>query len=690
MKRLITTLFLAVFCLAANAQHPEFPVYDDFSLPNPGKSTSLKREKLQPTEAFLDQYPEGLLVADNPTLHTIARYFRDTQDGQKEWNSMASLTARVVSAWSIKARGGFGAERYIAALGDLKNVSIVYIFTGEPLVGEFIRANLAKMASLPITFWLHSELRGYDPERPKGALETAAMSIMLSYAIPAVAKDMGEEERKAIEDAWYERGHLTTFNWLDNLRANNWTAVIGAGLLYSSKYFNDTKGRMRGLNALRYYASATIEPDGSYSEGYGYFSYPVDQLFAASLVMTPREIQGTFGRSSLRGSMTWRVYGHLFDVEEDGTPGPMRISYGDNPYGNREMYSADKTSFFLQQIYHDGVAKWFRYKYQSRKSVDCLLLEAKFPAVNIPMYSPVGAHLPLVKAFDNGDNYIRGSWDDEGIVLAMKTGDGGRRVDYSHNRPEFNSLALGAYGEYLIVTPGAASYRSRIHNEYDVCTRSANTVTIDGMNQKHPMWPAYREGRWDNRSVCVRDTATAILTRCEAFPDGGGLLESDASGVYHIQMKEARRRVRFHSTGEGNGFFVVQDRLASADGENHHYDYRLHIFNRDEKTYISGKGAKLKIERPKADLYIFLSSDQELQYKKGNGYMHHPEGRDYTENGPKQGFPGSAIELDWSTDAPQLDVTAVLFPVRSGERAPKVKFGKDEVIVNGKHYSLTE
>lgn len=686
MKKLLASLFLAFFFLTANAQYPEFPVYDDFSLPDPGKPTVLKREQLQPTEDFLDLYPEGIPVADNQTLHIIARFYRDTPDGQKEWNSIASLAARVVSAWSIKAMSGFGAERYISALGNLKGVSMVYIFTGNPLVGEFIRANLAKMASLPMTFWLHSELRGYNPEHPKGALETAALSMMLSYAIPAVGKDMDERERKAIEDAWYERGHCTTYNWLDNLRANNWTAVIGSGLLYSSKYFNDMQARMRALNALKYYASATIETDGSYSEGYGYFSYPVDQLFAASLVMTPREIMGTFGRSSLKGSMVWRIYGHLFEIEEDGTPGPMRISYGDNPYGNREMYGADKTCFFIQQVYHDGIAQWIRYKYHSRKSVDCLLLEAKFPKVNIPAVSPESAPLPLVKSFENGDNYIRSSWDDESIVLAMKTGDGGSRVNYSHNRPELNSIALGAFGEYLIVTCGAASYRSKVHNEYDVCTRSANTLTIDGMNQKSPMWPAYKEGRWDNRALCTRDTCSARLIRCVALPDGGAILESDASGIYHIPMREATRSVRFVPVGDG-GFFIVKDKLVPADSLTHHYDYRYHIYNRDEKTIITGKpGKTLKIEREKAHLYIAVAADNPLKFQKEKGYMHHPEGRDYTEFGPKQGKPGSAIGLDWSTDTRELSVTAVIYPVRPDQKAPKISIEDGKVTVNGKQY----
>lgn len=691
MRRTLSILAALTILISSYAQEkPQFPIYSDFSLPSPGKSTHLSRSELEPTEAFLDQYPDGIPVASNEQLHQLCKYLKDNPDGRKEWNSWANLTARTVSTWSIKSMGGFGASRYIYATSNLRQLSWVYIFTGNQLVGEFIRANLAKMVSLPITFWLHSELRGYDEEHPRGGLETAALNITLAYAIPAVKKDMSEDEYNSIMEAWRERAHIPSLNWLESLRANNWTAQIGCGALYSSQYLGDVMGRMKALNALKYYAEATIETDGSYAEGYGYFSYPVEQLFTSALVMTPREIKSVYGSSNLKGSMAWRIYGHLFNVEEDGTLGPMRISFGDNPYGNREMYGADKTSLFMTLVYRDGVAKWIRSIYGSRNCTDGVLLQSKIPDVNIPVLSPVGAGLPLVKSFENGDNFIRSNWNDEGIVLAMKTGDGGSRVDYSHNRPELNNIAMGAFGEYLIVTPGAASYRSKVHIEYDVCTRSANTITIDGMNQKSPMWPSFKEGRWDNRSVVVRDTSRADLIRSEALPDGGAILVSDAKGIYHIPMEKATRSVRFVPVDDG-GFFIVRDKMATADGSVHHFDYRYHIFNRDEKTIITGNAAKmLKIEREKAHLYIAVASPQELKFKKENGYMHHPEGRDYEEFGPKQGKPGSAIGLDWSTDAAALDVTAVIYPLRPDARAPKIKVNADEVIVNGKHYSLNE
>lgn len=686
-RRFITAFFAIVSSIPILAQHSEFPVYDDFSLPDPGKSTLLRRENLKPTEAFLDQYPDGIPAADNATLHKICQFYRDTPDGQKEWKGIAGLTARVVTEWRLKGSSGFSAERYAIAVPFLKSLALVYIFTGEPLIGEFIRANMAKMASLPITFWLHSELRGYDPEHPRGGLETAAINVALAYALPAVRKDMSEEEYETFVNAWYERGHIPVYNWLDKLRANNWTAVLGCGLLHSAKYFDDSKARIRALNALKYFASATIETDGSYSEGYSYLAYPVEQLFNAALIMSPKEIQATFGKACLSGSMAWRIYGHLFDIEEDGTPGVMRISYGDNPYGNRELFGADKTSYFTQIVYNDGLSKWLRNKYGSRRCMEGLLLEAKFPNINTPMHSPEGANLPLVKAFESGDCFIRSSWEDEGIVLGLKAGDLGSRVMYSHNRPELNSITLGAFGEYIIVNPGSASYRSKIHNEYDIMTRSANTITIDGKSQKAPVGPQVREGRWDNSAMYVKGYPHAIVTRCEQLADGSTVIRSEANDAYHIEMQEASRTVRFYPTSDG-GFFVVQDKMIPADGENHHFDYRLHVFNRDEKTVISGKSDKLKVQRIKADLHIVMSSDQELVFRKEKGYMHHPQGRDYSENGPKQGFLGSSIELDWSTDANELNVTAVLYPVRKGSKTPKIRIQGNTITVNGESYSI--
>ena len=689
MKHILSILFAACMTLSAAAQFPmeKFPNYKDFSIPKPDRSTKTDLDDLKLTDKYLSLYPQGIPVASQEQLHTLYDFYRNDPDGRREWLSMQRTAARMVSNWDIKSTAGFGTSRYIYSLSALTNLSLVYIFTGNELVSLFIRGHLAKMADLPIYFWIHSELRGYDPKKPKGALETAALNKMLGYALAATGKDMTPEEREKIETTWHEFGHKTARNWLDKFQPNNWTAVISCGLLYSSKYFQDEACKQHAIKGLKYYADTTFEEDGSYAEGHGYFGYPVGELCSAALVMTPEEIRETFGSSHLRDSQSWRVYGHIFDIEADGKPGVMRISYGDNAYGERTLYTTDTQSYFAKLVYRDGVAAWLRQKYGSKTCANEILLAAKLGGENVDALSPEEAKLPLARAFDSGDCFIRSNWEDEGIVLGLKAGDAGSRVGYSHTRPELNSITLGAFGEYLIVTSGAASYRSRIYNEYDMTYRAANNISIDGKNQKCPRNPMVKEGRWDNRDVWTKGYPHAKVTRCENLADGGALLSCDASDCYHLDMKEATRTVRFYPEP---GFFIVTDRIAPADGEQHRYEYRLHLFNRDGNTVVSGKPQMLSVHRPKADLFIALDSDARLKFKQEDGYMHHPVGRDYDENGPKQGAPGSALVLNWQSQGRSLAVRAVLFPKQSGAKAPKIKFSGNQVIVDGKKYAIPE
>lgn len=689
-------MIVAAMTLPSVAQQTleQYPKYMDFSIPCPEYSTEITTDNLELTDKYLDCYPEGLFIASNKELHTLYEFYKNDSDGIESWQELQEQAVQVISSWDIRGfvesgaavLSSFGSSRYIYTLSTLKNLSIVYVFTGNKLLSTFIRRHLAKIAGLPYEFWVHAELRGYNPKHPAGALETAGLNKMLCYTIPAVKKDMTDTEFETVETAWRQKGHMTAYNWLEHFSPNNWTAVIGCGLLHSATYFGDDMARKRALAGLKYYVDRTIEPDGSYSEGYGYFAYPIGELFNSALLMTSAEIRELFRDANLRESMIWRIYGHIFDVGEDGTPGYIRISYGDNGYGN-EASGEDKPSLLAKYIYHDGIASWIREKYKSKNTFDGVLFAAKFNNAVVPPVSPSEAGLPNVRAFDSGDLFIRNGWADEAIVLGMKFGDLGSRVEYSHARPELHSIALAAFGEYFIVTPGSASYRSRIYNEYDICTRSSNVIAIDGMNQKSPRNPSFKEGRWDNRPVWVKGYPHANLTELKHLQDGGTIVRSEANDAYHIDMKEASRTIRFVSEG---GFFIINDVMEPDDDEKHIYNYRLHFFNRDEKTVISGNSQMIKVQRPAADLYIAMNSNSKMELDRNDGYMHAPFGRDYDENGPRQGKLGSAIELDWKAKTSRFTVTTVLYPKRSGDKAPAINISEREVTVDGKTFPMPQ
>lgn len=690
MKRILLLAFVLLSVLPAGAQTwknmDKYPNYKDFSIPKPD-GVNIAKSDLKLTDSFLDLYPDGTPTLSREGLGKMYEFYRNDPSGRKEWSSLVNAAFNVVSSWDIrKGASGFGTRRYIYSLSVLKKLSTVYMFTGCEAVSLFIRGHLAKAASLPIDFWVHAELRGLDPRHPKGCLETAQLNEMLGFALAACRKDMTADEISAIETAWREMGHKTAFNWLDKFKSNNWTAVIGCGLLYSSKYFGDEVAQRRALDALKFYADTTIGPDGSYGEGFAYFTYPAGELVKASLVMTPEEIASTFGESNYRGTMVWRLYGMLLDVDESGKPGTMRINYGDNSYGDSSIANGAAT-MFSEIAFRDGTAAWARDRWGRRMSSDEVILRSKFPGGDVTPTSPSEAGLPLLKIFDSGDCFFHSSWDDNAIVLGLKSGDHGGRVGHSHSRPELNSLTLGAFGEYIIVACGSASYRSRLYAEHDLCAPAFNNISIDGMNQLSYRGPSVKEGRWDNSAVWAKGEPVGIVTKSEVGDDGSMEFTSDVTRAYHIPMKEAARTVRYVAEG---GFFIVTDRFVPEDGGTHRYDYRFNIFNRDFKTVVSGKPVSLKIERGAADLYIALDCNSKLTLSKNEGYLHSPKGRDYDEGGPLTGKPGSAIELDWSTTSRDLVISAVLFPRPSGSPAPKIKFSKGKVTVDGKAYEITK
>ena len=682
---------LAAFAgITASAQfhQDEFPHYLDGSIPEPGYDHKLSKKDLQLTDKFLDQYPEGTPVADRAAMQKLYEFYKNDPDGKKEWATLSGKTARIISAWDIR-NGAKGSRRYIYFLSALKDFSVVYMLTGNKMVSDFIRGHLRKIAPMPLDFWVHAELRGLNPKKPKGCLETAQLNEMLGFAIAACGKDMTPEEKQTIIDAWYEKGHKTGLNWLSKYSSSNWTAVIATGSLYSSKFFGDENGKKIAMGGLRYYADNAFMPDGSYCEGAGYFDYPVGVLTNALLIMSKEEIEEVFGDCYLKNSMSWVAYGCLFNTDAEGNQQVWRISYGDNGFGAKSFKGMHKPSLFTKMVYNDPVSQWLREKFGSRNSSTEVLLSAKFPGRGDESLSPEEAKFPHAKAFQSGDTFIRSSWEDNATVFALKAGDCGESVKQKgHCRPELNSIALGAFGEYIIVTPGSASYRHQIHWEYDEATKSANTITIDGMNQKINKPATKKAGKWDNSSFWVQGTGShADVTKCENYPDGGALIRSEAQSAYHIEMKEASRTVRYIPEG---GFFIMSDKMTPADNESHRYDYRLHIFNRDGATVVSGKPALIKVQRGNADLYVAMNSNAKLSFAKEDGYLHAPGGRDAEGDGGNQGTLGSAIGLDWSVNTKAWDVVSVIYPKKTGSPAPKIKFAGGKVTVDGKTYDIPE
>lgn len=661
----VVCLFLLLFpALFVSSQNSKFPVFFDQRLPRPEGIPMFRGEDFQVDLKRPDHYPEGFLYGNQDLLKKLGNYLVKDTEGKKLWEQEANNTAHILNQWDFNRSGFkwgylwmFGTDRYIYRISQLENLSVVYLFTGNEILGKFIRAHLLQIAELPYEFWLHSELRGYNVQKPAGTLETSLLCKSVSLALSSVSEILTPSEKTGIEKALYEKGLKTCLNWLENPRLNNFTGVISGGAYVAARYFNDSGGMKKSLGVMALYLEKSIETDGSYGEGLGYFDFPIRYLLPAVILMDQDERQRIFASSGLRFSASWLVYPYLY-ASGPGVDPKTVVHFGDNSYSGP---TTESVNLILGLLYNDPLASWLIEKFNGTFSfTEMLLLFTLDRKLPVPR-SPEQSGLPLMKVFSSGDCFIRSTWDDNGIVLDMWSGSGSR-VRYSHQRPELNSISLGAYGEYLVVSAGSASYRSSLRKIYDQSTRSANTITVDDENQ-------------------LFKPARIIAQKSGVLAD---LLVSDAADAYRVPMKYVTRAVLFI---KDPGYFVIRDRVESAEGL-HRYSWRIHLNVKND----SGELRKIDphhwfLSRPLADLDIYVDADCAIVTKTGEGYLHGP-GRDYSPGGIFEGKLGSSVELESSNADKSASITfcSVLFPLKKGSKAPLVKItnsgvevGKDKI-----------
>ncbi len=655
-----------------------YPIYDDYSIPKPDKPLDITLDDLQLTDRYLGFYPDGIPEADASALRVLYNYYKDDPEGQAEWAILQEKAMKCIPTWDMEQ---LIKKRYVYSMANLKPLGILYIFTGNELVSDFIRGHLAKAASLPVDFWIHAELRKMDPKKPQGCIETSYINQAFGTAIEAVRRNMSQEEITAVETAWREKGLGSAMNWLEahkDRTVGNFTAVIGIGAMYAAKYFHDEAAWDEGLRQLKMYIDECILPDGSDFEGYNYYAYPAGQIFSTALIMTPEQIRSAFAGTPIAKTMHWRVAGMLFGHGPAGYPSPIRITWGDNPCAAQMKGDIDLPTWLSALVCRDGVAAWILDTYKQKRNYKVALLQHKLGASGLEATSPGEAGIPLLTVYESGDSYMRSGWGDDDVVLGLKTRNGDHATKmYNHARPEVNSLNLGAFGEYLICNAASASYRSPLREAHDQRTWRANVITVDGKDQLFSY-------SYFKKLGCF-GYPDAKVTRKEILPDGGMVLANEAKDAYATPMKTALRTIRYIPEGK---FFIVTDELVPEDGAVHRFDHRFFIFNHDFKTVIDGKGGNITVKRPGADLYIAVQGSSKLSLEYRDAFIHGLGGRDYDPGGKFEGKKGSAVGLQWSCDAPSLNVTSVLVPQKPGTRAPKIKIGKGFVSVNGVKYEI--
>lgn len=661
-------------CLTVEAAVDAY--FKDCSLPRPAGMRTITADEFKVDLQRIDARKQGHLYGDKAALRRLGEYFLNDPRGIAEWKQLSKECAGMLKNWDFN-RNLYGGDQYITVFyRRVEAPAMIYMFTGHPELGRFLHDHIMQVAALPDTFWLDS-----NPHNPtKVGLTTASAAAALASALSFTEGLLTQKELEQCKTA-LRLPYTEMVDWLKKPWMNNWTAVISSSTYVCARYFQDAPAAEKALKTMKFFLDATIEDDGSYGEGTGYFAYPVSSMLNGILcISTSADRQRLFSGTSLKNSARWMAYPYLYIREDNGENSPTVLHFGDNSYFFPPSYPVN---MLIATAYRDGLAHWLLQKFGTLKRGDWMLELLSYRNGNSlpPPRSPAEEKLPLLKCFDNGDCYIRSSWQDNAIVAAMHVFSGCKTTQ-GHRRPEINSVVLGAYGEYLVVSPGSASYTSPVYYSWDMTTRSTNTITINDKNQLFP-------GDGKSRGPVPVDTsawwlrgipkAQVISTTSGKIAD---VIVSEARDAYLPAMDKVRRGLIFVREP---GYFIIVDRLEAKEGR-HNYCWRMHFNNRDGKAALQSQHDNTwLLTRPRASLLVYFTAAVPTTAKTEKGYMH-----GIMRGGAHEGKPGSSIELALrnTTDEKAVTYLSVLYPLRSGQAAPPVSGNRNELRIGTDRISL--
>ena len=550
------------------------------------------------------------LLFTDAHLSWLADFIRNTDEGRTGWNKMLEKVPKTEEQEP-------GAKPFIYRYHSLPLMSLIYVLDNNRELGTILRKNILSMARESQEFWVHYPLRPYNPSAPEGGLETAHLSAAMSIVMDMTPGLFDAKEKKEIIRAIREKGFVPCMRWLrNNACRSNWSAVISSQTLLTAKFLNDRKGAALAEKTFVEFLDL-IETDGSYGEQIDYFEYPLRVMINAFIVMGMEKAEKLIRNSSLAKSLMWMSYYYFYNTDADGKLNDGKITFGDGDYLHKP---SAELCYFLGNTLKQGVGTWLINEYYGNEYIDdfmMLFLKSMFHDQEVQPESPEKLGFPLVKSFENGLSVIRSSWGTDSIIMAMRSG-GAARTNYTHDRPDRNSIQLSAYGEYFLVYPGRASYRSPLRNEWDRKTGSTNTLTFNGADQS--------------------ETPVAWI-KCAMQGESMDCLVSEASKSYLNNPKTVERTVLFI---KDKNYFVIIDH-ARIDTPCH-IELNFLFNNLDQKTDLKEISEnKYIVKRPNASLLAFFAGSEKFYIERKKGIMH--KGYSYYPGEPNEGGPGSSIKL---------------------------------------------
>ncbi|MAX27277.1 MAG: hypothetical protein CMJ19_22500 [Phycisphaeraceae bacterium] len=584
-----------------------------------------------------------LLYFDGSQLSEARKLMASDAAFAAGWDRLVRLVRSMMANDGIGGLEGSKPETYVYKLGGrLLNVALYYRLTGDQQAGAFLKAITLDAASRPMSFWMHTALRRSPEDFPYGQLETAILARGMAPAMIWGRDLFTDDEYQMLCQVMRHKALYPMLRFLQtHKRYNNFIPAIASGAMCAAVALDDELARKHAMDLLNSWG-ALVEEDGSYGEQVDYFNYAFVNFAKGQLVLGKDHVL-SLGQTlpQFTGTLQWQLAHYSLNAKDD----PVRLNFGDDDFHGGPPNRL--TTQLLSLITGNGLGTWMLGTLHGKAPADdAYAMIAKITLNGAPMPKAVAPdYLPTVMGYDTGIGIIRSGWTlNADTVIALRSG-AGSRTRYSHDMPNRNSLAMMFHGEYQLVEPGRASYRSPMRKSYDLVTEHHNTVSIDGQIQP-------------------RDRKAELLT---AVNFGNiDVLVSEAAQSYRAKPRHARRSVYYLRDLD---VLVVWDVVMLDDPKQ--VSVNWHFGNDDGQSTLSNSANHWQLTKPRTRLDGYLHANVPVTTTQREGIMHLNYA--YYPGDKNEGQWGNAFEVQMTSDQPVKQFSAVsLFIPQVNDKAQAV------------------
>jgi hypothetical protein len=478
-------------------------------------------------------------------------------------------------------------------------------------------------------FWMHKALRKYPADFPYGQLETAILARGMAPTMVWGRDLFSDSEYQQLCDSLRHKGLYPMLRYLEtHKRYNNFLPAIASGAMCAAMALDEPVAKEHALALLNQWG-ALLQDDGSYGEQIDYFNYAFVNFAKGQLALGKDHVL-QLGKQlpQLAGTLQWQLAHYA--LNDRGYP--VRVNFGDDDFHGGAP--SRLTTQLLALMTDNGLGTWMLdHMHGDVPTDDAYAMIAKIALNGTTLPKAVApTNLPTVMGYDTGIGIIRSGWSlDQDTLIALRSGDG-NRTRYSHDMPNRNALAMMFHGEYQLVEPGRASYRSPMRKTYDLVTKHHNTISI-------------------GTEIQPRDRKAQLLT-AQRY-DNVDILVSEAAESYREKPKHVRRSVYYLRELDACVVWdvVVLDKPESVS-VNWHYGN-----DEGKSTLTSSQTGHWQLVKPRTQLDSWFFADRAMMPTQRDGIMHMNYA--YFPGDENEGQWGNAFELELASEQPLTQLSAV-------------------------------